>query len=77
MVNSKRKEEMEYIRTPEGKDIKVIISIAEYEKLQKKVKILDKLEKLNLTPEDLIDLALVRQTRGEDSIPFADYLSKK
>ncbi|OGU76245.1 MAG: hypothetical protein A2V93_02950 [Ignavibacteria bacterium RBG_16_34_14] len=68
---------MEYIRTPEGKDIKVIISIAEYEKLQKKVKILDKLEKLNLTPEDLIDLALVRQTRGEDSIPFADYLSKK
>jgi hypothetical protein len=68
---------MEFIRTPEGKDIKVIISISEYEKLQKKVKILDKLEKLNLSHEDLIDLALVRQTRGEESIPFDDYLSKK
>jgi len=77
MINNKKKEKMEYIRTPEGKDIKVIISISEYNKLQKKVKILDKLEKLNLSPEDLVDLALVRQTRKEDSIPFADYLSKK
>lgn len=65
---------MEYIRTREGKDIKVIIPISEYEKLQEKVKILDKLEKLNLSPEDLIDLALVRQTRGEDSVPLSDYL---
>ncbi len=68
---------MEYVRTTEGKDIKVIIPISEYEKLKEKVKIVDKLEKLNLSFEDLIDLALVRQTRGEDSIPFADYLKNE
>ena len=42
---------MEYIRTPEGKDIKVIIPISEYEKLQEKIKIVGKLEKLNLSFE--------------------------
>lgn len=68
---------MEYIRTPEGKDIKVIIPISEYEKLQEKLKILNKLEELNLSPEDLIDLALVRQTRGEESIPLPDYLKNE
>lgn len=68
---------MEYIRTPEGKDIKVIIPISEYEKLQEKVKILEKLEKLNLSTDDLIDLALIRQTRGEDSIPLTDYLKNE
>ena len=68
---------MEYIRTQKGKDIKVIIPIAEYEKLQKKVKILDELEKLNLSSEDLLDLALIRQTRGEDSIPLSDYLKNE
>lgn len=65
---------MEYIRTSDGKDIKVIIPISEYEKLKEKVKIVDKLEELNLSFEDLIDLALVRQTRGEESIPLSDYL---
>lgn len=68
---------MEFIRTPEGKDIKVIIPISEFEKLQEKIKILDKLEKLNLSFEDLIDLALVRQTRGEDSIALSDYLKNE
>jgi hypothetical protein len=68
---------MEYIRTTDGKDIKVIISISEYEKLQKKVKILEKLEKLNLSTEDLIDLALIRQTRGEGSVSLSDYLKNE
>jgi len=68
---------MEYIRTPEGKDIKVIIPISEYEKLQEKVKIIDELRKLNLSADDLIDLALIRQTRGEDSIPLTDYLKNE
>ncbi len=65
---------MEYIRTSDGKDIKVVIPISEYEKLKEKVKIVEKLEELNLSFEDLIDLALVRQTRNEDSIPLSDYL---
>ncbi len=65
---------MEYIRTSDGKDIKVIISISEYEKMKEKVKIIDKLEKLNLSFDDLIDLALIKQTRGEDSIPLSAYL---
>ena len=68
------RKEVEYIRTSDGKDIKVIIPISEYEKLKEKVKIVDKLEKLNLSYDDLIDLALIRQTRSEDSIPFSDYL---
>ena len=68
---------MEYIRTPDGKDIKVILPISEYEKLKEKVKILEELEKLNLSTEDLIDLALIRQTRGEDSISLADYLKNE
>jgi hypothetical protein len=73
MKNDLRKA-MEYIRTSKGKDIKVIISISEYKELRKKVKIFNKLEKLNLSFEDLVDLALVRQTRGENSIPLSDYL---
>jgi len=68
------RKDLEYIRTSDGKDIKVIIPISEYEKLKEKLKIVDKLEKLNLSYEDLIDLALIRQTRSEDSIPFLDYL---
>lgn len=68
---------MEYIRTPDGKDIKVILPISEYEKLKEKVKILEELEKLNLSTEDLIDLALIRQTRKEDSIPLSDYLKNE
>ena len=68
---------MEYIRTPDGKDIKVILPISEYEKLKEKVKILEELEKLNLSTEDLIDLALVRQTRGEDSVSLAEYLKNE
>jgi len=68
---------MEYIRTTDGKDIKVIIPISEYEKLKEKVKILEELEKLNMSTEDLIDLALIRQTRGEDSIPLSEYLKNE
>ena len=68
---------MEYIRTTDGKDIKVILPISEYEKLKEKVKIFEELEKLNMSTEDLIDLALIRQTRGEDSIPLSDYLKNE
>jgi len=68
---------MEYIRTIDGKDIKVILPISEYEKLKEKVKILEELEKLNMSTEDLIDLALVRQTRGEDSVSLAEYLKNE
>jgi hypothetical protein len=68
---------MEYIRTTDGKDIKVILPISEYEKLKEKVKILEELEKLNLSTEDLIDLALIRQTRSEDSIPLSEYLNNE
>jgi hypothetical protein len=68
---------MEYIRTTDGKDIKVILPISEYEKLKEKVKILEELEKLNMSTEDLIDLALIRQTRGEDSIPLSEYLKNE
>jgi len=68
---------MEYIRTTDGEDIKVIIPISEYEKLKEKVKILEELEKLNMSTEDLIDLALIRQTRGEDSIPLSEYLKNE
>jgi len=68
---------MEYIRTTDGKDIKVILPISEYEKLKEKVKILEELEKLNMSTEDLIDLALIRQTRGEDSIPLSEFLKNE
>lgn len=68
---------MEYIRTQDGKDIKVIIPISEYEKLQEKIKILNDLEKLNMSSEDLRDLALIKQTRGEDSISLSDYLKNE
>jgi len=68
---------MEYIRTTDGKDIKVILPISEYEKLKEKVKILEELEKLNMSTEDLIDLALIRQTRGEDSVPLSEYLKNE
>lgn len=68
---------MEYIRTTDGKDIKVILPISEYEKLKEKVKILEELEKLNMSSEDLIDLALIRQTRGEDSITLSEFLKNE
>jgi hypothetical protein len=68
---------MEYIRTTDGKDIKVILPISEYEKLREKIKILEELEKLNLSTEDLIDLALVIQTRGEDSVSLTEYLKNE
>jgi hypothetical protein len=68
---------MEYIRTTDGKDIKVILPISEYEKLKEKVKILEELEKLNMSTEDLIDLALIRQTRGDDSIPLSKFLKNE
>ncbi len=68
---------MEYIRTDDGKDIKVILPIQEYEKIKKKIKIIDKLEKLNISSEDLIDLLFIRQTRGEKSIPISAYLKNE
>jgi hypothetical protein len=68
---------MEYIRTSKGKDIKVILPLSEYEKIQNKIKILDKLAKLNITTDDLIDLALVRKTRGEKSVPLSEYLKNE
>jgi|WetSurMetagenome_2_1015567.scaffolds.fasta_scaffold153386_2 hypothetical protein len=68
---------MEFIRTSKGKDIKVILPLAEYEKMQKKIKLLDKLEKLKITTDDLVDLALVRKTRGEKSIPLQEYLKNE
>lgn len=68
---------MEYIRTDDGKDIKVILPIQEYEKLNKKIKILDKLEKLNISSEDLVDLLLIRKTRGEKSVPLSTYLKNE
>lgn len=68
---------MEYIRTDDGKDIKVILPIQEYEKIKKKIKIIDKLDKLNISSEDLIDLLFIRQTRGEKSIPISAYLKNE
>jgi hypothetical protein len=68
---------MEFIRTSKGKDIKVILPLAEYEKMQKKIKLLDKLEKLKITTDDLIDLAMVRKTRGEKSMLLQEYLKNE
>ncbi len=67
---------MEYIRTADGKDIKVVLPIGDYKKLQKKIELFEELEKLNISPEDLIDLLLVRQTRNEKSVSLEDYFKE-
>ncbi|MCX6149116.1 MAG: hypothetical protein NTX22_01180 [Ignavibacteriales bacterium] len=68
---------MEYIRTPEGKDIKVIIPISEYKKIKKKIKVIEKLEKLEISPEDILDYALIKKTRGEETISLSDFLKNE
>ena len=59
---------MEYICTEQGKKIKVILPIDDYKKMQRKLKAVEKIEKLNFDIVDLVDFALVKKTRGEKSI---------
>jgi|GEM_PF-2106491 len=64
---------MEYISTPGGKNIKVILPIDDFKKMQNKLKAIEKIEKLNIDIEDLIDFALIKKTRGEKSISLRQY----
>ncbi|MDP3149408.1 MAG: hypothetical protein Q8N83_09805 [Ignavibacteria bacterium] len=56
---------MEYISTLQGKNIKVIVPIDDYKKMQKRLKAIEKIEKLNIDIEDLVDFTLVKKTRGK------------
>jgi len=67
---------MEYIRNQNGKDVKVILPITEFEQLQKKSKVAETLEQYKIDIADVIDLALVRQTRGEKSVSLEEYLNE-
>ncbi len=64
---------MEYVSTPQGKNIKVIVPIDDYKKMQKKLKAIEKIEKLNIDIEDLVDFALIKKTRNEKSISLHEY----
>jgi len=68
---------MEYISTPQGKNIKVILPIGDYLKMQKKLKVVEKIEKLNIDIEDLVDFALVKKTRSEKSISLREYIKNE
>ncbi|MEK6553156.1 MAG: hypothetical protein AABZ54_06875 [Bacteroidota bacterium] len=65
---------MEFIRTSKGKNIKVIISIDDYKKIQRKIKLVEHLEKLNIPFEDFFDYLLVKKTRKEKSVSLSKYL---
>jgi hypothetical protein len=65
---------MEFIRTARGKNIKVIISIDDYKKIQRKIKLVERLEKLNIPFEDFFDYLLVKKTRKEKSVSLSKYL---
>jgi len=68
---------MEYISTAQGKNIKVIVPIDGYKKRQKKLKALEKVEKLNIDIEDLVDFALVKKTRSEKSVSLREYFKNE
>lgn len=68
---------MEYISTAQGKNIKVIVPIDDYKKMQKKLKALEKVEKLNIDIDDLVDFALVKKTRGEKSVSLREYFKNE
>lgn len=68
---------MEYISTAQGKNIKVIVPIDDYKKMQKKLKALEKVEKLNIDIDDLVDFALVKKTRSEKSVSLREYFKNK
>mgnify|MGYP001573720274 FL=1 len=65
---------MEFIRTSRGKNIKVIIPIDDYKKIQRKIKLVEHLEKLNIPFEDFFDYLLVKKTRKEKSVSLSKYL---
>ncbi len=65
---------MEFIRTARGKNIKVIIPIDDYKKIQRKIKLVERLEKLNIPFEDFFDYLLVKKTRKEKSVSLSKYL---
>lgn len=65
---------MEFIRTTRGKNIKVIIPIDDYKKIQRKIKLVERLEKLNIPFEDFFDYLLVKKTRKEKSVSLSKYL---
>jgi len=68
---------MEYISTAQGKNIKVIVPIEDYKKMQKKLKALEKVEKLNIDIDDLVDFALVKKTRSEKSVSLREYFKNE
>lgn len=68
---------MEYISTAKGKNIKVIVPIDDYKKMQKKLKALEKVEKLNIDIDDLVDFALVKKTRSEKSVSLREYFKNE
>lgn len=68
---------MEYISTAQGKNIKVIVPIGDYKKMQKKLKALEKVEKLNIDIDDLVDFALVKKTRSEKSVSLREYFKNE
>jgi len=68
---------MEYISTPQGKNIKVIVPIDDYKKMQKKLKAIEQIEKLNIDIEDVVDFALVKKTRSEKSVYLREYFKNE
>ena len=66
---------MEYICTEQGKKIKVILPIDDYKKMQRKLKAVEKIEKLNFDIVDLVDFALVKKTRREKSVSLDNLTS--
>jgi hypothetical protein len=68
---------MEYISTSQGKNIKVIVPIDDYKKMQKKLKAIEKIEKLDIDIEDLVDFALVKKTRSEKSVSLREFFKNE
>jgi hypothetical protein len=45
--------------------------------MQKKLKAIEQIEKLNIDIEDLVDFALVKKTRGEKSVSLREYFKNE
>ena len=68
---------MEYISTPQGENIKVIVPIDDYKKMQKKLKAIEKMEKLDIDIEDFLDFVLVKKTRSEKSVSLREFFKNE